>query len=212
MSRWPMAPRPALIEPGRASLGGVAREAEGTGWREALAALEALLSEKKTSRVALMLSSHFVRFLVVPWDASLAAGEEREAYLRHRFGAVYGERVAQWAFSVEASGEGTRLASAVDAALLDEARAAAARQRTRLAAVQPLAVAEYNRARRRLSGENLFFAVLEPRRACAFLVQGASVARVANRLAADPAAELRRIVALESAAAGADGPLPVHRA
>lgn len=212
MSRWWMRPLRALIEPGRARLGAHALAASGTGWQEALAALEELLAQRRGARLELVLSNHFVRFLVVPWDGSLAAGEERSVFLSHHFGTVYGPRAADWACSVASAGEGSRLAAAIDAALLDQARALAARCNARLGAVLPLAVAEYNRARRTLKEESLFFAVLEPERACALLVRGKQVSRVANRRAADPAAELKRMVTLESAAIGAAGALPVYTA
>jgi hypothetical protein len=201
VSPWWKAPSPALIEPGRARLGGAAREA-GEGWRGALEALEALVAEKRPGRLRLVISNHFVRFLVVPEDRTVASAAERAAYLAHHFGAVYGERAARWAIAAEPRGGGSLLAAAVDSELLAQARALAARHGAVLSRAEPLAVAAFNRARRR-SGEGArFFAVLEPGRACVLLADETGVRRVANQRCADPRAELAALVALESAGAG----------
>jgi hypothetical protein len=201
VSPWWKAPA-ALLEPGRATLGERAREA-GEGWRGALEALEALLAERRARRLRLLVSSHFVRFLVVPEDAAVRSAAERAAYLAHHFGAVYGERAAGWAIAAQRGG-GAALAAAVDAEFLAGARALAARRGAALSAVEPLAVAAFNRERRRLGAGARFFAVLEPQRACVLLVGGERVLRVANRRCADPRAELEPLLAREALGAGFD--------
>lgn len=201
MSPWWKA-RTALLEPGRATLGGATREA-GAGWRGALAALEALLAERPERRLRLVLSNHFVRYLLVPEDAAVTSPAEHRAYLMHHFTAVYGERAASWALAAQPAAGGG-LAAAVDAELPQEARALAARRGASLAGVEPLAAAAWNRERRRLGGGARFFAVLEPGRACVLLVGGERVERVVNRRCGDPRAELEPLVALEALDAGYD--------
>lgn len=212
MSPWWTRPARAHIEPGRARLGPEAQAAAEPGWRGALGALEALLAARPCRRLRLVVSNHFVRYLVVPWDRTLVPGPEREAYLRHHFSTVYGERAAQWTFAVERAGGASRLAAAMDRELIEAAPAMAARRGSVLAALEPYAISAYNEARRRLGEQVLLFAVLEAERTCALLVSGATVLRVANRRAADPRAELARVAALEAAALGAAGELPLHLA
>lgn len=200
MSLWSKAPQ-ARLEPGRAVLGAEALE-RGEGWPGALAALEALLERAPAKRLRLVLSNHFVRYLVLPADAAVKGPAERAAWLAHHFAAVYGERAAAWAIGVERRGAASSLAAAVDAALLEQTRALAARRGVRLLSAEPLAIAAYNRARRGLRETTCFLAVLEPGRACLLLLEGERVLRVANRRAADPRAELDALVALEALDAG----------
>jgi hypothetical protein len=194
---------PALLEPGRATLAGTVR-AGGEGWQGALEALEALLAERRLRRLNLVLSNHFVRYLVVPEDAQVRSPAERNAYLAHHFAAVYGERAAHWSFAAERGGDGTCLAAAVDAELIGAARAMAARRKTALARAEPLAAAAFNRARRRLGGGARFFAVLEPGRVCLLLLDGGRVVRVASQRCADAQRELERLLAMEALDAGFD--------
>ena len=198
MSRWWIPAASALLEPGRASVAGKTRTERSPGWSGALAALDALLQDLPRRALRLVLSNHFARFLVVPWDRALAGLGERTEFLRHHFAEIYGAQAAQWSFAVDGRSEGdTRLALAVDTALIDEARALAMRRRASLVAVEPLMTAEFNRLRRRFREETLFFAVLEPGRVCSLLVRDGGASRVVNQRSADPAAELELIVALE---------------
>src|SRR4051812_21753070 len=82
-------------------------------WHGALAALRALEWQAR-SRVTLGLSNHFVRYALVPWDKALADPAEEEAYVRHHFAKIHGERAKSWSlrWSAEA-GDAPRLASAV---------------------------------------------------------------------------------------------------
>jgi hypothetical protein len=194
---------PALLEPGRATLAGIARES-GEGWQGALAALDALLAERRVRRLRLVLSNHFVRYLVVPEEAAVRSAVERTAYLAHHFSAVYGERAAHWRIAADRGGDGAWLGAAVDAELIAAARALAARRGATLAGAEPLAVAAFNRARRRLGGGARFFAVLEAGRACVLLLDGERVLRVVNQRCADAQAELEPLVALEALDAGFD--------
>jgi len=208
VSPWWMRPAPALLEPGRASLGGASRTSSEPGWRGALAALDQLLQEHPLRSVRLELSGHFARLLVVPWDATLRRAE-LDAFLLHHFAEAYGEQAQGWAFALDRRGRGARrLATAVERALLDEARALAARRGVRLAGAQPLLTAEFNRLRARFAGDTLFFALLETGRAGVLLVRGGEAERAVSRRAADPAADLAALLAMERLAAG----LPEERA
>jgi hypothetical protein len=212
VSPWWKPPESALLEPGRASLGGASRTSPEPGWRGALAALDTLLSARAPRGLRLVLSSHFTRFLMVPWDASLRRAEQA-AFVQHHFAEAYGEHAAAWSYAFDArAAAGARLAIAVERALLDEARALVARRKVRLAGVRPLLATEFNRLRprlqRELQEETFFFGLLETGRASALLVRDGEVERVVSRRAADPAADLAALLNMERLAAR----LPAERA
>src|SRR5262249_49768855 len=153
--------------------------------------------------IRILLSNHFARFLMVPWDPSLSGEEERREYLRHHFAEVYGEQTTGWSFLVDRRGDGdARLALAVDAELVAEALALAARRSVRPAGMEPLMTAEFNRFRAQLPQATLCFAVLEPGRVSALLVRDGRVERVASQRSLDPAAEVEAVVAIERLEAG----------
>ena len=65
-----------------------------TGWQPVLAILESLLKngEWKKSDVTVILSNHFMRFLVLPWNEVSLTEVEQMALVQHHFAAVYGDR------------------------------------------------------------------------------------------------------------------------
>jgi hypothetical protein len=161
-----------------------------------------------------VLSDGVGRYLARPWEPGLRAAAEREAYLRHHFEAVFGPRAAGWTIVLDSeSDDATRVAAAVDPALLVSLRAAAARARLAVASVQPLAVAAFNRLRRLLRGAGYFLAVRERGRLAVLLVAQGAVRRVASRRSGgDPARELATLLAVEALDAGIarDSALPVY--
>jgi hypothetical protein len=182
-------------------------------WRGALAALEARFAARAPRRLRVVLSNHYARFLMLPWDETLARPAERRAYLEHHFSQVYGGRVAEWSFAVDRFGRGAqRLAAAVDRALVDALRQLAAKRRFALAGAQPLLIDAFNRERRAAQETVFFFAVLEPGRATLLLVRDGAPERVASRRCTDASAELERMVAAETTAAGLERPPPVRLA
>ena len=97
------------------------------------------------ARVTLVLANPLVRYAVVPWSDALSGQAEEEAYLRHHFVRVYGERAKGWSF--RASPGSPRLCSAIDTALLGALQSAFAKKRAKLVSVQPGLMALFNRAR-----------------------------------------------------------------
>ena len=60
--------------------------------------LKQVLTNKKwqgTTPVAIV-SNEFARYAVIPWNAGLAVGTERRAYMQHCFNLVYGETAKTW--------------------------------------------------------------------------------------------------------------------
>jgi hypothetical protein len=175
-------------------------------WRDAVASAHAALAEarKRTASVRFVVSDHFVRYLVLAWDSSLASEAERNAYLRHHFESVYGPRAADWNFTFDRDGEGpSRVAVAMDRGLVDALCGAAAGAGLGLAAVEPLAVAAFNRLRGQLAAPACFFVVREPGRLTSLLVdQGAPRSAASQRTADAGARALAGLLAAEAIDAG----------
>lgn len=175
-------------------------------WSAALEALDAPLAgfAARGAAVAVVLSNHWVRYLVLPWQPTLVGPAELHALARLRFERTFGEAAAGWTIrcSDPAWGEAT-VACAVDAALIDALRARLAARRLRLASVQPLLMAAYNQVRRQLA-TGAAFAIVESGRLCLGLFdQGHWRDIVSRRAGADPAAVLEQELASAAPQPGA---------
>ena len=117
-------------------------------WQGAVAALKSL-EWTQACRVTVVLSNHFVRYAVLPWSDGLSTQAEEEAYLRHHFGKIHGERAKAWTLRASEDRRGVpRLASAIDSALLEELKSAFPKAgKARLASVQPELMEAINRWR-----------------------------------------------------------------
>jgi hypothetical protein len=147
-------------------------------------------------RASVVLSNHFVRYAVVPWSDALDSEVEEEAYVRHHFARIHGERAAAWATRWTDSGD-TRLASAIDRALLDALKQAL----PRLASVQPYLMTAINRCRKAIPRNGAWLALVEDERACIALHAGGGWRSVQN--ARGPWLDL-----LERERHRAEGPVP----
>ena len=136
-------------------------------WQGAIAALRGVQWERRC-RVSAVLSSHFVRYALVPWSRSLATAAEEEAYVRHHFMRVHGERARNWVLRWSEDGaDAPRLASAVDEPLLAELKQAfPPRGPARLVSIQPALMAAANRVRAALPAGGAWLVAAEADRAC----------------------------------------------
>jgi hypothetical protein len=163
------------------------------------------------------LSNHFVRYLLVPWNALIASEEEFRNYAACAFEEVYGEACAQWEVSVSAERSGTpRLAAAIDRQLLDAVRAAAAGTGLRLTSVQPYLMAAFNRVARPRQRDDFIFMLVEAGRVCILVAQGGKWRHVSAMAAPDDPAALSALLAREIQLADLQGefvpPVMVHAA
>lgn len=162
-------------------------------WDGAIAALKDC---DPALRATVILSNHFVRYAVVPWSDALDSEVEEEAYVRHHFAKIHGERAAGWAMRWTDSGD-MRLASAIDKALLDALKQAL----PRLASVQPYLMSAVNRCRKAIPKSGAWLALVEDERACIALHAEGRWRSVQN--ARGPWLDL-----LERARHRAEGPVP----
>ena len=148
----------------------VAVAASGEPWLGSIEELERVLqgAQWTSARLNVVLSSQFVRFQLVPWQADLRHTDERLAYARYLFKEVYGAMSEGWEIRLSEEPPGAHsLACAIDHALLEALRRAAAAGGCRLRSVQPRFVEAFNHLRRGLRGDSVIFAFSEPGRLCA---------------------------------------------
>ena len=132
-------------------------------WQGALAALKSI--EFGKAAVTVVLSNHFVRYALVPWSDSLSTEQEEEAYVRHHFAKIHGERAKGWALRWSDG-----LCSAIDKALLEELKGLFEKnKKAKLASVQPALMAAFNRARGAIPSAGAWLVMAEADRACVAL-------------------------------------------
>jgi len=148
----------------------LAPTAPGQPWPAALAALHPL-AWPRGARLTVVLSNAYVRYALVPWSASLSGTDEEEAYVRHHFAKVHGDRARAWALRWDDGGE-PRLACAIDAGLLEDLQAACAQGGAKLLSVQPALMAAVNRWRRAVPRRGAWLVLAEPERSCVALSVG----------------------------------------
>lgn len=145
---------------------------EGQPWEAAVTALGAALDERPPRRVRVILSNHFVQYLVQPWRDDLKDLDEEMAFARHALSQIYGPAVQGWSIKLSDSAPGdNRVAAAVPADLLTALGAETDRVGAKLTSVQPYFAAAFNNWRKDLSREGASWLVThEPGRLCLGLV------------------------------------------
>ena len=118
----------------------------GMTWEGAIHALAELLREfSSCRRVKLILSGHFIQYQLVPWREDLDDQEEELAVARLSFSQTYGEVATRWQVRLSDEAPGmTRVAAAVDTALLAALEQVADANKTQLVSIQPYLTAAIN--------------------------------------------------------------------
>lgn len=133
-------------------------------WTAPLAVLEKLLKQEQWSsgNVTVILSNHFVRYMLIPWSEMLLRSSEQQAYLKHLFSDTYGELAARYELRLSPAAPGMeRIASAIDTTLLEQLRATVAGAGSRLDSIQPWLMHNYNRHRHHTSRDGGWFVTVE---------------------------------------------------
>lgn len=196
-----------------------AGEGVGPPWQAAVDAFQRFLATPQagSGSVDVVLSNHFVRYLLMPWSAQITSAEEFRNCAAAMFEDIHGEVAAQWDVTVSAERAGTpRVAAAVDRTLLEALRAAVGPTRLRLASVQPYLMAAYNRVARRHTGRDFVFMLVEAGRACIVAAQGGKWCHLSTAPAPEPEQALSSLLARELQLADLQGealpPVYVHAA
>lgn len=141
---------------------------EGPAWGPAVEALKRFAARPETTAGDLwvVLSNHFTRFQLVPWNGELASVEELQNFAAAAFENVYGEASASWDVRLSPEKAGApRIASAVDRALLDALRDAVAGTNLTLVSVRPYLMTAFNALANPFRNRDFIFLLAEPGRA-----------------------------------------------
>lgn len=163
--------------------------AEDAPWLAPVSTLQGVIAGTAVASgdLTVVLSNHFVRYVIVPWDDKVGSTEEYQRYARIAFENVFGEAARSWMIRVSAERMGApRLASAIDAEL-DTALQQVGGSKLKLVSIQPYLMAAFNRLGDSFRKRNFFFLLAEPGRACVLAAVGGAWRLVRNHAAADEA-------------------------
>lgn len=136
---------------------------DGETWQPAIAALKKLLDKQGGAEASVVLSSHFARYVTVPWSDAVSGEEELSALAQHRCNQVYGNLAANWEVRVSPADFGApMLACGVERGLVDALRQCCADAGVQLGSVQPALMAAFNRWRGELAQNAGWFGMIEP--------------------------------------------------
>jgi hypothetical protein len=144
-------------------------EAGVPAWQAATDALAEKVSRATLPhvQVKLILSSHFVHYLVIPWRDGLSNQEEEWAYARHCFERVHGSDAAHWKLRLCSDTPGEpRLACAVEPALIEALRTHLSPLGRRYRSLQPHLMACFNSCRAQMGKDPTWLVVAEPGLLC----------------------------------------------
>lgn len=141
--------------------------------------LQNVLNDKrwKAKSATVVLSSYFVRYVAVPWNAEIKTDEEFQAYLNHQFVSTFGDVISSWnkCHNKVEYGHGT-LASAIQGELLRTVHDAFSSACIKLDAVQPDLMKIANQVRSTIKEKRLtqgcWLAVISDGRLCLCLIIG----------------------------------------
>lgn len=133
-----------------------------------LSSVSELLRQNASARCRLrvLVSSHLVRFALVPWREEIASPRELLAFTQFCFEQAYGLEPLNWSYTVSPEDNGqARIAAAMPAELLAALQALSRESGYRLLEVQPYLAAVFNRFCRHVMNQTSLFVVVEPGRA-----------------------------------------------
>lgn len=124
-------------------------------WHSALASLMSALPEFHSGKcdVTVVLSNHFVRYVLVRQLDQVSTPEEEQALVQHHFSRIYGPAAANWNLKVSStqSRNCPQVVCAIDQDLLDALRNLLQPTKTVLRSVQPYLMTAFNQYRQCLT-------------------------------------------------------------
>ncbi len=138
---------------------------------ETINALKSVTGKIKAKQVRFIISNHFVRYGVLPWQEGIVARQDWLALAQHDFRKRFGAVADQWQVRVSLNGYGKSVAiSAIDQALLDDLQALAQTQQWQIVSIEPLLVSILNsklgskHATQKNIAQNAWLVIAEPER------------------------------------------------
>ena len=138
-------------------------------WSRAIDKLEAILAGAaiKPESASVVLSNQFLRYAIVDVNPDLKDEEEQHAYVKHRFGQLYGASADSWELRLDQEYPGSPyFASAVEAQLISSLREMFKRVNVRLQSIQPCLMKAYNQCHPVFKTANAWFVLFEHGNLC----------------------------------------------
>jgi len=153
--------------------------------------------------LTLVLSSHFVRYLLVPYQPQIGTPTELAAFAGMCFDETFGNDTGGREIVIgRERAPSARIAASLDSSFLHALRTAVAGSRLRLVSVQPYLASLFDRLRPSLARRDFVFLVAEPTRSCLLVATGGCWRSLRNTGAAATPQELAYLVEREVQLAG----------
>ena len=133
-------------------------------WSNAMNQLDVAIAtvEKKPETTSVVVANHFFRYAIVKGDSSLKSEVEQVAFVKHRFGQLYGESANTWEVRLDQEYPGAPfIASALERGLLENIREIFASAKIKLNSVQPSLMKAYNMAQVVTDDKSAWFVLYE---------------------------------------------------
>ena len=187
-------------------------ECEAPTAKAAVAAFAELLSRPDVGRgeLKIVLSNHFVQYVLLPWRAEVNRPSELAAYAGILFDETFGGDAGGREILIGAERSGSaRIAAGMDSTLLHGLRSAVAASRLKLVSVQPYLSAAFDRVRRSVGSRDFMFVLAEPTRSCVVVATGGRWRSLRNTATRSQPHELAHLIEREAQLAGlADEGMP----
>ena len=180
--------------------------------KAALLALSELLARPEIGKgeITIVLSNHFVQYVLLPWRAEVSRPSELAAYAAILFDETYGNDAGGREILIGRERAGSaRIAAGIDSTLLHGLRNAVAASKLKLVSVQPYLSAAFDRVRRTVGSRDFMFVLAEPARSCVLVATGGRWRSLRNTATTAQPHELAHLIEREAQLAGlADEGMP----
>lgn len=185
----------------------------GETWQPAIETLDAAMAGARGAgaNIGVVLSNHFVRYLVLPWQPDLANEQEESMFARTKFLHAFGEAARDWVMKTSCAKPGqSSVGCAVESALIEALKSRLELAPFQLRSVQPFLMAACN-ARRKLPAGDAWIAIAESGRLLLGLMREGQWVSLRSRHLHD-GTELAPIIEQEALLVGVDaGTVYLHR-
>ncbi len=189
---------------------------DGENWQPAVEALRDALTHPnvEAADATVVLSNHFVRYLLLPWNPDLVTAQEELAFARARYLQAFGEAAQTWVLKVSHGRPGAPgVACALDRPLLEAVTALIAGSPLRLRSLQPSLMAVCN-GRNKLPAGDAWIAVAETGRLLLGALRGGEWVSLRSRTLNGHAVALAQVIEQEALLLGIEpgnGEIYLHR-
>ena len=134
-------------------------------WQTVTNELDLMLDRMKLkpkTQLQLVISSEFVRYIVLPAQEVLMSFSEKMVYTETVFQELYGDKATDWEFKLhDAQWQHATLAVAINKNFLESLHHVVVKHQLKLKSAQPYLMAAFNSLSKQISGESGYLAIIE---------------------------------------------------